>query len=301
MPDAFDETNQYTGTPVTQEAANRVPAATTDPKNFLTPFKSLETEDGRREYYTYDRERPETLRHHAEPYLDPAFNEQLIEMFGRDPHGDPRMRIVWAGTLRAPMCVDLGDRLVWFDGMKYPYMRTKRQIAWEYIDRNGKRVTTTNDKSIPQGTVYGPVYEWDALGHMKFVIEMKFTAEELVKLRKYPKPGSDEEKNWGVKNGKRYLRPPNPDGEYQFVHYVEDGVGGYADCTQAHIDKIKEIFDRSLSETEEEFVARKLAEREALAIAEQAAADLNFSNHVHDARVRAEKKAAKGKILYGHR
>lgn len=267
----------------------------------LIKIKELDTEEGRREYYTYDPRNPATLRPHAEPYLDPRFNAELLEIFGTDVHGDPRLRIVWGGSTRASSFREMEDGSVLeYDGMRYPYMRLRIIRGYNYYDKKGRKVMVTSLSRVPPNTVFTEAIGWDDLGVMKFVLEMKYTAEELVKLGRYPKPGSDEEKNWCVRDGKRYRRKPDPNGDYLFCHYIETSDGRFADVTQITIDNIRAIFHRATTETEAEYVKRKLAEREQLAIAEKEQENLNYANHVENARIRAEKKLAKGKIIYSH-
>ena len=217
----------------------------------LTPLKQLESEEGRREYYTYDPQNPVSMRHHVEPYLDPRFNEELLDMFGTDVHGDQRLRIVWAGMLRAGSYrqMENGDTLR-YEGMKYPYMRLRTIAGYEYFNDKGQKVTVATMAQVPKDALFVEVFEWDDLGVMKFALEMKYTFEELVQIRRYPKPDTDEEIGWATKNGKRIKDDPNPKGEYIFCHYIETHDGRYLEPSEATIESIRDIFHTATTESE---------------------------------------------------
>jgi hypothetical protein len=268
-----------------------------------TTLKELSTEEGRREYYTYDPRNPETLCHHQEPYLDPRFNEELLEAAGTDIHGDPRMRIVWAGSLRQTNFKVMDDGSVLeYEGMKYPYMRVRMVRGYIYHDRNGNRVSTTSMIGIPDKTPFVEDIVWYDLGHMKFVLEMKYTYEELVKLGRYPVPGSKEDKEWHENKrykGKRMRLDPNPNGEYLFAHYIETPDGRYMDMNDDMMDKIRSVIFNATSQTEEAYIEQKLELRKKAAIAAQEAESLRLSDAISNARIAAEKRLARGKVVYG--
>lgn len=266
----------------------------------LTPLKQLESEEGRREYYTYDPSNPTSMRHHVDPYLDPRFNEELLDMFGTDVHGDPRLRISWAGTLRAKSYRQMEDgSTLEYEGMKYPYMRLRTIAGYEYFNDKGQKVTVATMAQVPKDALFVEVFEWDDLGTMKFVLEMKYTYEELVQIRRYPKPDTEEEVEWAHKNGKRIKEDPNPKGEYIFCHYIETHDGRYLEVSDDTIERIRDVFHTATTETEEEYVKRKLEARRQLAIAEQEQETLNYAHAVSNSRDRAERKLSKGKIIYG--
>lgn len=263
-------------------------------------LKDLNSEEARREYYTYDPTNPATMVHHSEPYLDPRFNAELLDLFGVDQHGDQRVRIVWGGTLTAPAVRHMEDGTIReYLGMKYPFMRLRVITGFKYQDSDGHQVTVSAEKYVPKGKPFGPVFDWEDLGIMKFVIEMKFTYEEMVQLGYYPKPGSKDETTYTRKKGRKFRLEPNPKGDYIFCHYIETPDGQYADVTDEWIDRIRFILNRAQTETEQEYVARKLEAREKLAALTQEQEDLRLSAAIDDARGRAESKLARGKILYG--
>lgn len=266
----------------------------------LISFKALETEEGRREYYTYDPSNPVSMCHHAEPYLDPRFNEELLTMFGRSANGDQKLRIVWAGTLRAKSFRHMEDgTTLEYDGMRYPYMRLRTIRGYTYYKGNVKN-TVTRCEQIPKNALFCEDFEYDDLGTMKFALEMKYSYAEMVQLKKYPIPGSDEEANWCIRSGKRYRVPPNPQGEYLLCHFIETSDLRYADVTQQTIDSIREIMHTAMTETEEEYIARKLKAREDLAEMEKKQEKLDYADNVDNAIIRAEKKLARGQVkIYG--
>lgn len=259
-------------------------------------LKKLATEDGRREYYKYDLANPATLVHHQEPYLDPRFNKELHERYGEDKHGDPRVRIVWAGNLRQPKWRQYNGDTIEYSGMKYAYMRIRKDIGCEYLE-NGKKVFVTSVDKVPEGAVFSIVPHWDDLGVMKFVIEMKFTAQELTQMGWYPELDKDD--RYTRKGGNQWRLDPNPNGEYIFVHYIETPEGDYKDVAQEDLDAIHFMVHRSLNETEEEFIARRTAEMEQMQQLMSAEEAKKLEDLIADERIKAEKKLAKGKIIYG--
>jgi len=275
-------------------------------REHLTALKHLDTEEGRREYYTYDMSRAETLKRHVEPYLDPRYNQELLDAYGTDPHGDQLVRIVWAGTLpRVNYREDKNGNTEAYDGCKYPFMRIKDTIGYTYLDKHGKRVTVTKFHQVPDDALFTEEFRYYDLGVMKFVIEMKFTHAQMVQLGYYPKANTPDAGLRGAhitprdKRYKRYRQAPNPNGEYMFVHYIETPEGEYRDVTQADIDQIHFIIRRAMGESEQEFLTRKVAEREALAKKEEEDKAMRDAAIAEAAIIRAEKKLARGKIIYG--
>jgi hypothetical protein len=265
----------------------------------LTNIKQLTTEEGRREYYKYFLDDPSSFRHHVEPYLDPRFNDELKETYGCDHHGDPRFRIIWAGTEPMTAFKDTGSETIEYLGKKYPWMRLRIVKGYTYTNDDGQKVHVTTIPQVPKDKIYTEDITWDDLGVMKFAIEAKYTAEEMVQMGWYPPFDSPEFDMYCVKNGKRYRSRPNPKGEYILAHYIETEKGEYRDVTQADIDRIHEIVARSRNESEEEYLARKMKQREDLARLEQENESYNYSAQFEKSRIAAEKKLAKGQIIYG--
>lgn len=264
----------------------------------LTNLKELTTEEGRRAYYKYYLDDPSSFRHHVEPYLDPRFNEELKDAYGCDHHGDARFRFVWAGTLPALAYKDTGNETVEYEGKKYPWMRLRIIKGYTYLNDNGHKVHVTTLPQVPQGKIATEDITYDDLGVMKFAIEAKYTAEEMVQLGRYPAFDSLEFDTFCVKNGKRYRSKPDMKGEYVLAHYIETHDGQYRDVTQQDVDRIHEIVNRSRNESEAEYLARKMKEREDLAALEQYNSDYNYAKQFEQSLVSAEKKLARGQILY---
>lgn len=260
----------------------------------------LKTEDGRREYYTYDPTNPASMVQHAEPYLDPRFNEELKHLFGVDLHGDQRVRVVWGGSEPAISFKQMPDgKSLQYLGKKYPYMRVRNVRGYIYIDKEGKKVTVKSIDRVPEGHPAVEDIIYDDLGIMKFVLEMKFTHAELIAMGRYPLP--DDAHAWVHDKTMTYRikADPNPNGEYIYAHYIETPDGEFCDMTDAWLDQIKMILNRAQTETEEEYIVRKMDARNKLAILTQEAADLKYADAVENARIKAEKKLSRGKVLYG--
>ena len=232
--------------------------------------KELSTEEGRREYYRVDLGDPDTIRNDlVEPYLNPAFNEELLDRYGTDAHGDQLIRVVWAVNLRAWQYKDIGVSTMQYLGRKYPWnggFRLRVTTGYTYIDNSGKRVTVRHQKLVPKGKLSVEEWEYDDLGARKFVIEMKYSVEQLVKLGWCPDPNTEEGKQWCVRQGKRYKNAPDPKGEYIFCRFLSNEetapVAEYRDVVYEDIEQIHLIYNRSLNETDAERVERKKKEAE---------------------------------------
>ncbi len=265
----------------------------------MISLKELATEEGRRTYYTYNLKDPATLYHHSEPFLAPMYNEQLLELWGTDVHGDQLLRISWSGTLAAPAFKDVGDSVIEYEGKKYPFMRLVVNEGFEFHNKDGNLVFVTDVKDVPENTVFAVRKRYEDLGKMMFVLEMKFTAEQLVQQGYYPAFDSPEFDEWCVKNGKRYAPRPNPKGEYRFCNFIQTPDGKYRDVSPADVDNIRQLINRANSETEMEYITRKQEEREKVFAIAKHEKEAHFASVVGDSIVRAEKKLAKGKIIYG--
>jgi len=239
--------------------------APTQSKRLFT-FDELATEDGRREYYRVDLKNTDTLRNGlVEPYLNPAFNDDLLERYGCDVHGDQLVKISWAADIRATQFKDAGAITIPYLGRKYPWrggFRLKVTTGYSYTDTDGNKVTVRTLADVPQRTAFIEEFEYDDLGARKFVVEMKYTLEQMVKMEWCPPPDTPEGEQWCVRNGKRYRVAPDPKGEYIFGFFIEDKDGEYRDVTALDVQGIHDIFNRALNETDEERVTRKVEEWE---------------------------------------
>lgn len=263
----------------------------------MIDLKKLSTSDGRREYYKYDMGNPATLVHHQPPYMDPRFNAELKERYGEDKHGDQRIRIVWAGTERqVQFREDRNQKVQEYMGMKYRFIRLRKDIGCEYME-NGKKVFVTSVDRVPEGATFAFVPHWDDLGIMKFAIEMKFTAVEMTQMGWYPEMDKQGINDFCRKNGQKYRAEPNPNGEYIFIHYIETKEGTYKDLEQADLDAIHYMFHRSLNETEAEFIIRREDEMNKITKLTNKQEDQQLTDLIANARVNAEKKLAKRKPL----
>lgn len=268
-----------------------------------TNIKLLKEEDGRAEYYRYYMDDPNSWIEKPAPTLlitpIDQINKELEKIAGVDHHGDPRFRAVWAGTLKEiKFWEDFGGKTHEIIGKKYCERRMRRNTGWSFIGNDGKKRTVTNQRFVPQGKAAGPESEVIEFGELKWVVEMKFTAEEMVNAGYLPAPGSEREKTFCIRNGQRYRKTFDRRGEYMFCFYCQDTVMGgegdpvvqlYRDITLRDVENTRAIWNMAHSESESEFAARVIASTERiLSIKEQRAAE-EQSKAIRNAADRAEK------------
>lgn len=262
-------------------------------------LKDLKTEKGRQQYYEYDVKRPDTLVPHEPPVLDPVFNELLLDVWGTCPNGDPRLRIVWGGSEPATRYKDVGDRTIAYEGRKYQVIRIKKTTGWVYRDDKGRTVVAAKPNMVPKDKVAVEQFDYFDLGRMRWILEMKYTAEECVASGWYPEPDSEREASWGMKDGKRYADPPDPKGMYVMAKVFETPDGKYRDVQMSDIEAVVETIRTAENETEYERFVRKREQYLAMKRAKAIAKEEWKNAQIQDAIVRAEKKLARGKIIYG--
>lgn len=256
------------------------------------------SEEIRKEYYTYDMARESTLFQHEPPSFDlTGFNKQLVELAGKDPYGDPRIRIAWSDSLsKVKYYEDANGVFQKYKGKKYPFMRVRRISGYSFYDKKGVKTTVTSVDKIPKDRPFVVEHTMGDLGVMKYVVEMKYTLDELIKLGYYPEDRKEREK-WGVSNGQRYADVPDARGDYMVCFYIETPDGGYRDVVQADLEAIKEIWYRAHNESDREYVERKQAEVEKILNLAEEQELAEFNDALDKAIVRAE-KSVRGQIYF---
>jgi hypothetical protein len=250
----------------------------------------------RQQYYRYDLRNPATMVHHEVPFLDPHFNRELLKLAGKDIFGDPILRIVWAGTLRETKYhEDANGKTQEYQGMKYAFIKRNVITGYTYINDKGHRVTVKTPDLVPKGKVYQNQSHMDELGTMKWVVEMKYSAQDLETLGYYPKLGSAKADQWCVKDGQRYRVKPSRTGEYLKAFFIEmpESMGyahfGYRDPRESDLEEIKRIWWQAHNESDEDYVKRKMENIDKMLAVEAAAKQAKMDNALEDAIVRAEK------------
>lgn len=263
-------------------------------------LEELGTEEGRSRYYKVNLADRSTWRNNlVEPYLDPVFNEELLERYGTDAQGNQKIRISWAVPHTKRHYKVEHNRVTPYTGRKYPYrgaFRLRITRGYIYTDNNGKKVTVTEKSNVPKDKVFVEDSYYDDLAERKFVAEMRLSLPEMIALGLVKNPSLFP--NQGMKNGVRFKDEPNPSGDYVFLFFCQDKFREYRDVTFKDIQRIHDVVNRSNTETDLEYLARKTAER-ALAM-ELDAADKRKKEFIHWERAwgRAEKRVARGKIEY---
>lgn len=260
-------------------------------------MKDLASEEGRREYYTYDPKDPSSWTVKAAPWLDPRFNDELLKRHGADMWGDQLIRIAWAGDIESwNYWIDGNGIAHRYKGYKYPYSRYTLVTGFQYLNAEGKKVTVASPAAVPPGRASVPLTEKRDLPKLHFVVEMKFTLDQLVGMGWASDP--DSEVQWSTRHGVRVAEAPNPKGEYVLAYPIVDKQERYRDVVQADLDHIHEIVNRSKTETEEERLVRKQEEHARMALVmalEEEDKNLGIWDKV---MTEAERKVAKGRTVY---
>lgn len=172
------------------------------------------------------------IRPKENPSLDPRINEELAKIGGKCPFGDNRFQIVFAGNLtKKGVRIYPDGEIITGEVIKYLHKFTK-VVDWQYTDKNGNIHEVASMNEIPpQSEIVGfpvAVPRVFALGKLRFVLEVKFTLEELIKLGKYPAPDTIEGKNYGRNENQQIIEEyPDVRGIYENRLEFEDAAGQF--------------------------------------------------------------------------
>jgi hypothetical protein len=249
----------------------------------------------RQKYYVYDPSKPSTMVHHNPPRLDDHFNRELLKLAGKDIYGDQRLRIAWAASIpETKYHENENGKTEEYEGRKYAFMKRRVVTGYTYINKKGHKVTVKHPALVPKDKVYTNASYLDELGIMKWVVEMKYTAQELEDMGYYPKHGSLKAEQWCVRNGQRYRIKPSRTGEYIKAFFIEmpDSFGfgnfGYRDVRESDLEEIRRIWHQAHNESEEDYANRKMAEINARLEFEEAEQARKMDSALESAIIRAE-------------
>ncbi len=147
------------------------------------------------------------------PVADPAFQKRLIEFAGLNPHGQPILRLSWAGTL-------LHDYTV------KPQLKYKITYNWIrgywYIKKDGTTGYTYSmnkavDAKIPHE--FHPKIEQIPLGRLRWIVEEWESPESLRKKGRFQKLTDAE--------GNRILRELPNEGVYNHYFWIQTAARKY--------------------------------------------------------------------------
>lgn len=219
------------------------------------------TKEDKFEYRT-----PDDLYVHAEPFSPKVWNERLRKIMGDCPLGEPRLRIVWGGDMKKRGYVQTEKGSVEKMVIKYPAPISKiRKIkGFVYFNDKGQRVFVTKPEDIPQGKLAVPEIEEFELGKLRWVLEKKFTPEELVAMSFYPPPNTPQAKMFGVNGGRKYKAYMDSRGEYIGVYPLETPDGKYFEPDNKWFEMLEEqVYQwKNASEAEKDAFLVKSAENE---------------------------------------
>lgn len=232
--------------------------------------------DGKRRFYRYYLDEPQSYRMNIPapslPVSLDILNKELLKIGGVDSYGDQRIKIFWAGTLpEVKYYLGSDGKTHEFIGKKYMAKRARVVTGYSYLADNGEKVTVKEQHTVPKDKVLVPESEVVEWGELIWVIEYKFTGEEMVSAGYLPAPGSEREKTFAIKDGNRYRKPFDPRGEYVPAVRIEELeydkttnqiTEWYRDVTMQDVENIRRVYQRALSESEPEFVEKVISRTE---------------------------------------
>lgn len=122
----------------------------------------------------YDLNNPATWVVHQEPPRDSAFDDELLRIGGRNPHGDPNLVRRWGGTYRnkGVLVYKLCDTEPTLVGHEFrdPVSGAMREVELGEIDQ------------IPQNAISVPLYRSVELGELRWIIEYWVSPEQLASM-----------------------------------------------------------------------------------------------------------------------
>lgn len=202
-------------------------------------------------------------RQQSQPPCDSSrWNKTLLDIGGKCPLGDQRLRIVWGGIEKSDGFIQTEFRSVPAKVIKYRNrgIQRARLLKGFYYLKNGVHVFVPRADLIPQGCLNIPEYEYLELGLLRWILERKFTIEELVAAGIRPDPHSLAGKNYGKQGSRQYIAETNPRGEYVMMYALESPQGDYFEPddvwfeglrkTQFEIDNASDADKRDLLEAE---------------------------------------------------
>lgn len=230
----------------------------------------------RQEHFEYRT--PKDLVVHGEPFSPEKWNAILLKIAGRCPAGDPRLRIVWGGTAKKRGYFQGPEQSIECDVIKYPapVPNIRRIKGYNYFNDEGNVNFVVRPDHIPAGKIGMPVIESYQLGQLRWMLERKFTPEELVAMEMYPDPRTEAGRMYGVRGGRRYVAPMGKKGEYVPLYPLQTPDGRYWEPDEGwfdHLDKTQKQIEATtegarmvlLNEAMDdlELRERKAAERQA--------------------------------------
>jgi len=149
----------------------------------------MATLEEKQSYYEYGRERVFKLP----PRLDPVIEKELLR-FGRDENGDPLWRFCWGGAciIRSSPSAPWGTIRGNLDATRVD----KGRLVLRYLDppkmmspialcfKQGKKIKRVKRESdVPKGAMSWWEYEYTDFGHLRWFLERKLTAAQLVEAK----------------------------------------------------------------------------------------------------------------------
>ena len=256
----------------------------------------LAERQAKHEYRTED-----DLCPHPAPVSAENWNRELAQIGGTDRFGDVRLRLVWAGTMMKRGYDQTADGSVEAPQIKYPgpVPKIRRLCGFHYrTKRESKSNFVLRADLAPKGAFVTPVYDYIQLGILRWVLERKFTPEELILLQMYPDPATEEGRNYGREKisttmhtpygprttwsygNRRFIAAMDTRGEYVGLYPLETPDGKYFEPTAEWLEYLRKAEYEAAHATKED---KARFERERLAYEEQ--------KEVKDAEFEAEQDA----------
>ena len=246
----------------------------------------------------FEYRRPEDLKIWQPPRDPSRWNEELLEIGGRDPHGDPRLRLRWGGTAKKNGYVQTPQGSIPCQVIAYPAQmpRVQKLKGFSYF-KNGENRFVSRADEVPKGELSLPVYEYLELGILRWVLERKFTLTELILMQMRPDPDSPAGKLYGVRNGRRYIAPLDRRGEYIPIFPLETPDGRYFEPNDLWFQQIRKAQQEVTIGDKSRLLAETLARFEKQEEAEKARDKEVFETLFEETIIEAE-KAPQGQVIF---
>ncbi len=190
----------------------------------------------KQKYYEYDPGQGYGWWRKDPPAKEPWFQHELNLLAGMSDRGQPRLRVVWGGTVMH----DITEK----PQLKYKVVR-EIITGYNYVKTDGTIGTTTSmnlpdDAKVPWE--FHPKRERLELGRLRWAIERHVPAHELKRLGRF--------KNRRAPDGELILRELPSEGVYDHFFWVQTAAFKYRDLDRQVLTAIKAMWDYDINATQ---------------------------------------------------
>lgn len=179
-------------------------------------------------YYEYDPGHGYSWWRKEVPTAEPFFQKELNELAGLSDHGQPKLRLAWAGTLLHDITEkpQLKYKAVREIITGYYYLATDDTIGMT------SSMNMATDAKVPWE--FQPKTERIELGRLRWCIEVHVPADELKRLGRFT--------YLHAANGEKVLRSLPPEGVYDHFFWIQTADRKYRDPDRQVLEAIKAMW-----------------------------------------------------------